>query len=298
MRRVIKGLKRVFAALAKRGRLLVQLLFAAFSNGFYQGFANGRIYQGDLKSLCLPGLNCYSCPGALGSCPIGSLQAALADGHFRFPFYVAGFLIFFGAVFGRFVCGFLCPFGLVQDLLHKIPFPKKIRTFSGDRMLRRLKYVILAVFVILLPLTVLDIAGRGQPWFCKFICPSGMLFGGIPLVLANPPLQAALGFLFRWKLIILVAVILLSILIYRPFCRYLCPLGAVYGFFNKKALLRHEIDRDSCIACGACERACPMAIEVLRNPNSMECVRCGECRFACPKNCIRLANLQAKKKKL
>ena len=289
-------IKRTAAALAKRGRLLVQLFFTAFSNGFYRGFAEGRIYQGDLKRLCLPGLNCYSCPGALGACPIGSLQATLADGRFRFPFYAAGFLLFFGALFGRFVCGFLCPFGLVQELLHKIPFPKKMRTLPGERVLRKLKYVILGVFVILLPLVVLDITGRGQPWFCKYICPSGMLFGGIPLVAANPPLQAVLGFLFRWKLLILAAVVLLSLMVYRPFCRYLCPLGAIYGFFNKKALLRHTLDKESCVSCGKCSRACPMAIDVTREPNSMECVRCGKCRAACPKGCIRLAGVPEREK--
>ena len=291
MKKFLPIIYRVSKMFAKRGRLLIQLFFTAFSNGFYRGFAEGRIYQGDLKRLCLPGLNCYSCPGALGACPIGSLQATLADGRFRFPFYVAGFLLFFGAIFGRFVCGFLCPFGLVQELLHKIPFPKKLRTLPGERFLRKLKYVILAVFVILLPLVVLDITGHGEPWFCKYICPSGMLFGGLPLVASNPPLQAALGFLFRWKLLILAAVILLSLMIYRPFCRYLCPLGAIYGFFNKNALLRYTLDRQSCISCDKCSKACPMAIDVRKDPNSMECIRCGACRAACPKGCIRCSSL-------
>ena len=223
-----------------------------------------------------------------GAWPLGALQNALADGRFRFPFYVVGFLLFFGAVLGRFVCGFLCPFGLVQELLHKIPFPKKIRVLPGERIFRKLKYVILALFVILLPLLVLDITGRGQPWFCKYICPSGTLFGGFPLVATNPPLRAVLGFLFRWKVAILLAVVLLSLLVYRPFCRYLCPLGAIYGLFNKKALLRYELDQDKCISCGKCEKACPMAIKVTANVNSMECIRCGACRAACPRGCIHL----------
>ena len=89
------------------------------------GFINGKIYDGSLKKLCLPGLNCYSCPGALGSCPIGSLQAVLGSRNFQFSFYIFGFLMLMGAVFGRFVCGWMCPFGLVQDLLYKIPFIKK-----------------------------------------------------------------------------------------------------------------------------------------------------------------------------
>lgn len=81
------------------------------------------------ENVCVPGLNCYSCPGARGACPIGSLQAVIGSWNFKMAYYVAGFLIFVGALLGRLVCGFLCPFGLIQDLLNKIPFPKKIRTF-------------------------------------------------------------------------------------------------------------------------------------------------------------------------
>ena len=119
----------------------------------------------------MPGLNCYSCPGALGACPIGSFQAVVTSRDRSFSFYVVGFLLIFGGLLGRFVCGWLCPFGLVQDLVHKIPFPKKWKKLPGDKYLRWLKYLILVGFVILLPLTVLDVVGQGQPWFCKYICP-------------------------------------------------------------------------------------------------------------------------------
>ena len=197
--------------LRKHARMLVQLAFTALTNGYAAGFAKGSIYKGPGKFICLPGLNCYSCPGALGSCPIGSLQAVIGSRSYRFSFYIAGFLLLFGALFGRLVCGWLCPFGLVQDLLYKIPFVKKLRRLPGDRWLKYLKYVILAGFVIVLPLTVLDIVGQGQPWFCKYICPSGTLFAGIPLIASNPPLRAALGWLFTWKAAILAALLLLSL---------------------------------------------------------------------------------------
>ena len=114
-------------------------------------------------------------------------------------YYVAGFLIFVGALLGRLVCGFLCPFGLIQDLLNKIPFPKKIRTFRGDKLLRKLKYVIFLVFVIILPMFVVDIMGQGAPYFCKLICPAGTLEGGIPLVLLNKSMRSAVGWLYMWK---------------------------------------------------------------------------------------------------
>lgn len=271
-----------------RVRTAVQLAFAALTNGYAAGFLKGTIYKGEGKYLCLPGLNCYSCPGALGSCPLGAFQAVITGRDRSFSFYVAGFLLLFGAVLGRFVCGWLCPFGLVQDLLHKIPFPRKWRVLPGERGLRALKYVLLVLFVILLPLTVLDVVGQGQPWFCKYICPSGTLLGGIPLVASNPALRSALSWLFAWKGALLAAVVLLSVVLWRPFCRYLCPLGAVYGLFNPVALCRYAIQEDKCTRCGSCQAACPMDLPVYRQPNTTQCIRCGKCRAACPQDAIAL----------
>lgn len=266
----------------KHLRTLVQIGFTALTNGYAAGFANGTIYRGPSKSICLPGLNCYSCPGALGACPIGSLQSVLSSRNYQFSFYVVGFLIFIGAVFGRLVCGWLCPFGLVQDLLYKIPFPVKRKKLPGDRILKYLKYIILAGFVILLPLTVLDVVGQGQPWFCKYICPSGTLFAGLPLIGANPLLRSALGWLFTWKFALLTVLLVLSILVYRPFCHYLCPLGAVYGLFHPVSLYRYQVDASACTSCGKCQKTCKLDIPVYQTPNSAECIRCGECLNACP----------------
>lgn len=264
----------------------MQVIVAAVTNGYLIGFVKGKIFTGWTKQLCVPGLNCYSCPGALGSCPIGSLQAVLGSRNYKFAFYVTGFLMVVGAVFGRFVCGWLCPFGLVQDLLYKIPFFKKLRKLPGDRWLKYLKYVILIGFVILLPLFAVDIVGQGSPWFCKYICPAGTLEGGIPLVFSNSALQAAVGWLFAWKNLLLIALILLSIPVYRPFCRYLCPLGAIYGLFNPIAFYRYKIDRNSCTGCRACQKACKLDIPVYEKPNSPDCIRCGACKKACPHHAI------------
>ena len=263
-------------------RTAVQLAFTAISNGYITGFAQGKIFTEASKSICLPGLNCYSCPGALGSCPIGSLQAVLGSREYRFSFYLLGFLLIIGAVLGRFVCGWLCPFGLFQDLLHKIPFPKKVSKVWGDQMLRYLKYFILIVFVILLPMLIVDVTGLGDPWFCKYICPSGTLMAGFPLVAANPSIRAAIGWMFTWKTAILAVTVFLSIIIYRPFCRYICPLGAIYGFFNKISLYRLHLDESRCTHCGQCEDACKLNIPVLTEQNSLECIRCGDCSNACP----------------
>lgn len=267
-------------------RLIVQACFAALSNGYIKGFTQGSLYQGDIKYVCTPGLNCYSCPGAFASCPIGSLQATLNSRDYYISLYVAGILVVTGTFLGRFVCGFLCPFGLVQDLLFKIPFVKKIRTLPGEKFLRWFRYLILLVFVILLPVFVMDITGLGQPWFCKYICPAGTLEGGIPQTLLNENLRGAIGFLFKWKVSILVVTVISSIIIYRPFCRYICPLGAIYGLFNKVSFYRYKVDPDKCTKCGACQKICKLNIKVYENPNSLDCIRCGECKAGCPKKAI------------
>ncbi len=267
-------------------RAWFQAAFAALSNGYWAGFRKGRIYSGPTKQFCLPGLNCYSCPGALGACPIGALQAVLGSRQFMFSCYVIGFLMVVGALCGRFVCGWLCPFGLVQDLLHKIPWPRKLRALPGERFLSRMRYVVLAVLVVLLPLFLVDALGQGAPWFCKLLCPAGTLRAGIPLVIANPILRELVGWLYAWKVAILVFLLLLSVVLYRPFCRYLCPLGAIYGPFNRIALYRYRVDLDACTSCGKCRERCPLDIAVYQTPNSSACIRCGICKQICPEGAV------------
>lgn len=264
----------------------IQMLWALITNSYLAGFLNGKIYQGSLKQVCVPGLNCYSCPGALGSCPIGSLQAVLGSRNYKFTFYLTGFFIFIGAFMGRFVCGWLCPFGLMQDLLNKIPFKKKIQTVPGDKLLRKIKYLILLVFVILLPLFCVDILGQGTPYFCKWICPAGTLEGGIPLVLLNDTFQGIIGWLYTWKMSILLVLLCLSIIIYRPFCKYICPLGAIYSVFNPIALVRYKLNEEACVHCGTCEKVCPMQVNPVENVNALECIRCGKCAHVCPTDAI------------
>ena len=181
------------ARLRKHIRLTVQLCFTALTNGYVKGFTEGTIYTGKLKNLCVPGLNCYSCPGALGACPLGSLQSAFATPGSRLPLYLIGFFLLVGSAFGRFVCGWLCPFGLIQDLLYKIPFFRKRKNLPGHRFLKWLKYAILAGFVILLPLFALDAYGIGAPYFCKYICPSGTFTAGLPLALLNEGIRASVS---------------------------------------------------------------------------------------------------------
>ncbi len=265
---------------------LIQLISAALLNGYVIGFQKGKIFTGRTKAVCVPVLNCYSCPGALGACPIGALQTALGGIRRHFPFYVLGMLMLFGIVLGRAVCGLLCPFGLVQDLLHKIPVPKLRVPKKIDRPARYIKYIVLLVLVIGMPAFVVTKTGITPPYFCKYLCPAGTLEGGIPLMLADPVLRGLAGILFDWKVLVLVIVLFASMLIHRPFCRYLCPLGAFYSLFNRFSFFQMQLDRTKCSGCRECERSCPMAVEVTKNINSAECIRCGKCRDICPNKAI------------
>lgn len=276
-------------------RPTVQAVWALLTNGWLPGYFKGTIFKGSTKGLCLPGLNCYSCPGSFGACPIGALQATLTSAEYKLALYVTGFLVMVGAALGRFVCGYLCPFGWIQELLHKIPFPKKLKKLPGEKFLRWLKYIILVVFVILLPMFFVDATGIGKPWFCAYICPAGTLEAGIPLVLANSALQRILGFLYAWKFLILAITVLLALLIWRPFCRYLCPLGAIYGMFNPIALIRFKNNKEKCTDCGACQRACPMDLPVHQKPNSIDCMRCGKCQHTCPTGALKTIAIKDKK---
>ena len=199
----------------------IQALWAFITNSHVTGFVTGKIYTGKLKNACVPGLNCYSCPGAVGACPIGSLQAVIGSWNFKMAYYVVGFLIFIGAMVGR------------------------------------------------------------------LICPAGTLEGGLPLVLLNKSMRSALGWLYIWKNVILVITIILSILIYRPFCKYICPLGALYSVFNPVSLYKYRVDKDKCIKCGKCAKACQMIVDPVENSNSPECIRCGRCKKACPTGAIQ-----------
>lgn len=268
-----------------RFRGWIQAGAALLTNLHLPNFLKGGLYQGAGKTVCVPGLNCYSCPAASGACPIGAFQAVVGSSKFGFSYYITGILILLGVLLGRFICGFLCPFGWLQELLHKVP-SRKLST-RKLKPLRYLKYAILLVMVFLLPAFLVNDVGMGDPFFCKYLCPQGVLEGAIPLSIANSGIRAALGSLFTWKLGILLAVIVLSVLFYRPFCKWICPLGAFYALLNKVSLVQMKVDQSKCISCGKCARACKMDVDVTKSPNHTECIRCGMCVRACPTNAVR-----------
>lgn len=269
-----------------RKRLITQLLVTITTNSYLKGFIDGKIFQGKTKNICVPGLNCYSCPGAIGSCPIGSLQAVINSARYKISYYVIGLIALFGVIFGRFVCGWLCPFGWIQELIYKTPL-KKVRWDKKLRLTKYLKYVILIVFVLWLPSLVNEF-GVASPTFCEYICPAGTLEASLPLLATNSPLREIIGGLFYWKLSILVALIFLSMILYRPFCYAVCPLGAIYSIFNKISYYQIKVEHQKCVECKVCQQVCKYDIYAVYDPNNTECIRCGDCVEACPTGALKM----------
>ena len=278
-------------------RHYVQALGALAINGNLPGFFKGQIYTGKSKVMCLPVLNCYSCPGALTSCPIGSIQATIAGKGFHFPKYVVGLTVLFGIIAGRWFCGYLCPFGFFQDLLFKLPVKKAKVVKKLAKAFSYLRYVVLAVFVFLLPFFLKDKFGFTDPYFCKYLCPAGTLFAALPLMAVNESLRAAAAFLFANKLAISIIIVILSTFLYRPFCRFLCPLGALLGIFNPISIYRLKINESKCTKCRVCEKTCKLDIPTYLKPNSPDCIRCNDCVKACPFGAIENGFVFMKSKK-
>lgn len=262
------------------GRKWVQLVIAFLTNGYWGFPATRTIYQGPLKVVCSPGLNCYSCPASTTYCPIGAIQQLMLSirfnlemGQYYLGFYVLGCIGVVGSFLGRLVCGWACPFGFFQELLYKIPSKK----FSIHRVLRYVKYAVLLLMVFLLPLLVVNDFGTGSPWFCKYLCPAGTLEAGIPLLFMQPGLRSTIGLLFYNKLVILIAFVVWSVLASRPFCRVACPLGAFYALFSRVRLVKLQLDETKCTQCKACHSVCPMGVKFNESPDDAECITCLAC---------------------
>ncbi len=273
-------------------RKWVQIVIGFLTNGYWAFPFTRTIYQGPLKVVCSPGLNCYSCPASTTYCPIGAIQQLIAGirfnlglGQYYLGWYVLGCIGVVGGFLGRMVCGWACPFGFVQEIIHKIPGPK----FKIPRILRYVKYIILSVMVILLPLLAVNEFDMGDPWFCKYVCPAGTLEAGLPMLVIQPDLRAAIGHLFFNKLAILIFFVVWSIMASRPFCRVACPLGAFYALFSRVRLVRLRLNREKCTDCGACHQVCPMGVKFNESPNDAECITCMACmERACKYGAISL----------
>ena len=274
-------------------RRVTQLVSLAAGNLYIKGWADASIFTGGSKMFCIPGLHCYSCPSSVLACPMGSIQSMVSSDGFLGGLAsgrpdalailgILGFLLAIGFIAGRVACGWICPFGMLQELLYKIPSPK----IEVPASWRAGKYLVLVLFVFLLPMILRAVPGAGgDPWFCKVICPAGTLEAGWPLVMMSGGEVFQTGFLFTWKSAVLILVILWSITSKRPFCRVLCPLGAFWGVSGKLSVFRMRVS-DSCVDCNKCRTVCPVDISINREPSSAECIRCGRCIGECPVDAI------------
>ena len=264
-------------------RKWIQLYTALLYNANLKGFVQGNIYKGNTKIACAPGINCYSCPGAVAACPLGSLQGAISSDKSTL-WYVGGTLLLYSILFGRMICGWLCPFGFIQELVYKIKTPK-LKKNKFTRLLSYLKYVILVFFVFIVPITY-AFRDTPLPAFCKYICPAGTLEGGMMLLSnkVNASYFSMLGPIFTWKFLLMVSIMVGCVFIFRLFCRFLCPLGALYGLFNKLSFFGVTVEEHNCINCNKCINHCKM--DTLK-VGDQECISCGECINVCPTDAIK-----------
>jgi ferredoxin-type protein NapH len=229
------------------------------------------------KRIPCAGMNCYACPASIFACPIGVLQQ-FSVSH-KIPLYTIGFLGLIGALVGRLACGWFCPFGLLQDALHKIRVPK-LRVSNRFGWTR---YAVLVLLVGVIPYLTLE------TWFSK-LCPVGTLEAGIPILSFNAELRNLIGGMFILKLSILAAFLVGMVFIRRPFCRFFCPLGAIYSLFNRFSSFQVAVDKAKCTKCDQCQKVCPTDIKIYENAHNSQCIRCLDCIKKCPVSAITVTH--------
>lgn len=225
-----------------------------------------------MHTMCSPVFHCYACPLATFACPIGVI-AQFSALH-MFPFIAVGLLILVGILLGALICGWICPFGLLQDLAAKVPTPR----FKIPHWMGYFRYVVLFGAVLLVPWFF----GEKHPLFICRICPAGGLESGVPLMVS----AAGQGNLIPWPNAVKLAVIILFLVAIfftiRPWCRVLCPLGAIFGFFNRFSVLSMKLEDQNCTQCGRCRTLCSYGGQPDKDPNSDTCLRCLECTQCAP----------------
>lgn len=263
-------------------RHAVQLCAAVLYNVNVFASATHQSVNLPYDKVCVPGLNCQYCRYTIAGCPLGVTQQALSGTFSAAAWQLWGLLVLFGLLFGRLICGWACPMGWLQDMLGKVPFPK-LRKHKITRCLSYIKYIITALFVLAIPLYTGLAAGRGITAFCAWICPGNFLEALLLPTLFQGNGDNLLIAVQQSKFFWVLALLVFMMWIYRPFCRFLCPLGAVYGAFNRISFFGIAVDEKKCIHCAACVRTCRMDIRAV---GDRECISCGQCMAQCPAGAI------------
>ena len=221
-------------------------------------------------------------PSVDALCPFGAVETMwtwVTTGSFISKIHPSNIAVGVGLlaavlIAGNAFCGWICPFGAIQDALHwlkkKLHIPSVAVPPRVDRVLRRGRFVVLGVVVVASATTL-------KLWFADYD-PYVTLF--------------ALSWLFEpdlatmWPgLAILVVILGLSMLVERAWCRYLCPLGGVLSILSHVSILRIRRTASACTDCNLCNKPCPVGIDVARAAPvvSADCIGCLECVASCPK---------------
>ncbi len=263
----------------QKKRLLSQILFF-----FYANLGALNIKTG----LCLPFFYCHACPTASSACPIRAIEQSVYKGNFGWRFLLYPFLILgtVGVISGRFVCAWACPIGFLQrgtaKIARKSTKYKLINKFLNSKYERYLRYV-KYVNIIGLALVTSYLVG----FMFTDICPVGFLTGTIPLLILYPGTFIP-NYFFIPALFVFILFIILILIIERGWCRYFCPVGAILAPFNKISLLHINVNLEGCVHCYACNKVCPMGIDIPSTNRSPECILCGKCIDSCPNHVITL----------
>jgi polyferredoxin len=213
-------------------------------------------------------------------CPFGgvvSVYQFVTTGTFVRKTHSASFILMWivfalTLLLGPVFCGWVCPFGSIQEWFGKLGrkiFKRRYNRFipyKVDRILRYLRYLMLGWVVYMTAVTGTLFFADIDPYFALFnVWTSEVAIGGV---------------------VILIAVLALSLLVERPFCKYACPYGAVLGVFNLFRVFKVRRNRSTCINCKACDRTCPMNIPVstggaVRHHQCISCLKCTS-EQACP----------------
>lgn len=171
-------------------------------------------------------------------------------------------------IWGTFFCGWVCPFGTMQDIFSKLGLALKIKKRVVPKKIHRvLQYSRYIIFILFLSVTA-DVIFRvmGFDPRANF---EMLLLGRVSTI-------TSLIFIFVFLVI--------SMFYERMFCNYLCPEGAKYGLMSYFRIFRIKRNINSCIDCKKCDKSCPMNIEVSKidSVDSIQCLNCLECISSCP----------------
>jgi len=262
----------------KLKRLISQFFFLISANLGAFGLKTG---------FCYPFFYCHACPVSTSACPLRAIEVGVFQKDFKwklilFPILILGTV---GVLFGRAVCAWACPIGLLQRGTGKVarklktnyPFFNRLGTIKFEPYLRYIKYIIILTLVVLTPILI--------GFMFTDICPVGVLTGTVPIMILNPGLYIP-TFYFFIAIIIFILFFILIFTVERGWCRYFCPVGAILAPFNKISLYQVSVDKDRCIHCNACSEVCPMGIDIPNMYRDPECILCGKCVEVCPKELI------------